>query len=231
MFLKDIVAPRTSSGTFGSLLLDASTARQHDNTQDLSATTIGEESYAASDNSRQSSSTVEIDIPNTSTPVANDISAAGFSDQPNQDQPRKRQRQRDDQYKEFLEIEKKKLEYFEKRASKEPDSDDDDLLFWKSLMPYVKKIPTGMKLHFRSRIQDVVSEFAFANNMRPSQGSSSAPCHDTIIRYPESHQSSRESTPSYYTGTRASSASPHMYQYDSEAAQPSYTHFQGESFQ
>lgn len=41
----------------------------------------------------------------------------------------------------------------------ETKDDDDDLLFLKSLLPYIKRIPMDMKMTFRSRVQLLVDEY------------------------------------------------------------------------
>ena len=67
------------------------------------------------------------------------------------------------QLQEILEIEKRKLDYVLQKSGRMKDfePEDDDLLFWKSLLPYVKRIPAHMKLPFRNCIQNVVTDFAF----------------------------------------------------------------------
>jgi len=39
--------------------------------------------------------------------------------------------------------------------------ENEDLLFFRSLLPHVNNIPANMKLRFRSRIERVVDEFAY----------------------------------------------------------------------
>ncbi|GFN95231.1 transcription factor adf-1 [Plakobranchus ocellatus] len=220
LFLKDVVTPRASGGTFGPLIEDGMSSQQDTSLLDDSATSTGEAS------TRQSPSPTA--LPADSTPHDVYESASSRADQRagpfKREQPRQAKRQKitDDQYKEILEIEKRKLEYFE---NKKKDPEDDDLLFLKSLLPYIEMIPTELKLHFRTRVQNVVTEFAFATtatNMQPSQ--SSVSCYDTTstMRHPSQHTSSA-STPSYYTSTRPPSASPHSYQsYDNSESSYNY---------
>ncbi|RZF40899.1 hypothetical protein LSTR_LSTR015055 [Laodelphax striatellus] len=56
---------------------------------------------------------------------------------------------------ERLKREKRKLDLLEKRNLQE---DNDDLLFFKSLLPYMKKISSTKKLKLRSVIQDAILE-------------------------------------------------------------------------
>ncbi|GFO01215.1 transcription factor adf-1 [Plakobranchus ocellatus] len=60
----------------------------------------------------------------------------------------------------LLDLEEKKLELLTQRNEKNDESDD-DLLFLKSLLPYIKRIPAERKLSFRSGIQRTVEDFAF----------------------------------------------------------------------
>lgn len=43
-------------------------------------------------------------------------------------------------------------------AQREPESDD--MMFFKSLLPFVRNIPSNRKLRFRSKILDIVEEFS-----------------------------------------------------------------------
>ena len=62
----------------------------------------------------------------------------------------------------ILDIERQKIQYLPKKSSHKQDEDEDDnLLFFKSLLPLVATIPITQKLAFRGRIQDVVQQFAF----------------------------------------------------------------------
>jgi hypothetical protein len=48
-----------------------------------------------------------------------------------------------------------------KEAIKNRQLENEDVLFFRSLLPHVNNIPANMKLRFRNRIQQVVSEFAY----------------------------------------------------------------------
>ena len=59
-------------------------------------------------------------------------------------------------------IEGQKLQYLLQKSSHKQDKDeDDDLLFFKSLLPFIARIPITQKLTFRSRVHEVVQQFAF----------------------------------------------------------------------
>ncbi|XP_064116843.1 uncharacterized protein LOC135222639 [Macrobrachium nipponense] len=62
----------------------------------------------------------------------------------------------------IFDSERQKLQYLLERSSrKRGREEDEDLLFFKSLLPHVKKIPDSKKLAFRNRIHEVVEEFVY----------------------------------------------------------------------
>jgi hypothetical protein len=78
------------------------------------------------------------------------------------DNPRKRKRNGvNAKYNEtIIEIEKQKARFLEE-VIKNRQPENEDLLFFRSLLPHVNNIPAHMKLPFRNRIQQVVNEFAY----------------------------------------------------------------------
>ena len=64
-------------------------------------------------------------------------------------------------------IEKQKLQCLEKAAkSKEKVREDEDLQFFESLLPHVRKIAPENKLLFRNRVQQLVQDYAYGVNQR-----------------------------------------------------------------
>lgn len=62
----------------------------------------------------------------------------------------------------ILDIEQRKIQYLKEKINRKQDKDDDeDLMFFKSLLPHVKMIPAAQKLIFRSRLQELVQQFAY----------------------------------------------------------------------
>ncbi|KAG8285730.1 hypothetical protein J6590_074463 [Homalodisca vitripennis] len=61
----------------------------------------------------------------------------------------------------ILQLEQRKIDTVQSALQRGPSPDNDDMMFFKSLLPFVSKIPMEKKLTFRSRIQQVVEEFAF----------------------------------------------------------------------
>jgi len=79
-----------------------------------------------------------------------------------QDIPRKRKQNGvNARYNEtIIAIEKQKAKFLEE-AMKNRQPENEDLLFFHSLLPHINNIPANMKLCFRNRIQQVVDEFAY----------------------------------------------------------------------
>jgi len=67
-----------------------------------------------------------------------------------------------------------KAKYLEE-AMKNRQPENEDLLFFRSLLPHVNNIPANMKLRFRNRIQQVVDEFAYLQASSTFSLSSSSP--------------------------------------------------------
>lgn len=65
----------------------------------------------------------------------------------------------------LLAIEHQKLKFLQdnekSRQNRTTDADNEHILFFKSLIPHIEKIPQHMLLSFRNRIQSVVEEFAY----------------------------------------------------------------------
>ncbi|KAK8372276.1 hypothetical protein O3P69_014578 [Scylla paramamosain] len=68
----------------------------------------------------------------------------------------------DDFNQSILDIEQQKIQYLKEKINRKQDKEDDeDLMFFKSLLPHVKRIPAVQKLTFRSRLQELVQQFAY----------------------------------------------------------------------
>lgn len=74
----------------------------------------------------------------------------------------KRKRSRKEEEKEvLLDIERQKLQCLLQKAERREKAEDDDLLFFKSLISMVKRIPDHMKLRFRNHVMSLVDQYAF----------------------------------------------------------------------
>lgn len=75
----------------------------------------------------------------------------------------KRKRETETWNEQMVNIEKQKLQYFQEKAkqSQVTEKDDDHACFFKSLLPFVRKIPEEKVLLFRGRLQQLVEEFAY----------------------------------------------------------------------
>lgn len=147
-FLKDIVRPRVSSSN---LKPTAATVTN----------VAGEDDASLVDDEQE----ILIDL---NVPEVENVEIEPHPDEQQQPhniptiQPRKRKRltATNTLYNEkILQLEQEKINTLQSVFNREPDNDD--IMFFKSLMPFVSKIPIERKLTFRSRIQQVVEEFAF----------------------------------------------------------------------
>lgn len=114
-------------------------------------------------------------------------------------------RKRNDDYtSELLQIERKELDMLiQTRSAKgEKDTENDEhLLFFKTLLPHVRKISPHQIIPFRTQIQDVVQRFAYPMNyqmLSPSEStilSASSASHmaesPSLLDYDTTQQSSR----------------------------------------
>ncbi|XP_050714392.1 uncharacterized protein LOC126997371 [Eriocheir sinensis] len=85
----------------------------------------------------------------------------------------------------ILEIERQKMQYLREISNQNQGKDDDeDLMFLKSLLPHIKKILDANKLTFRSRIQELVQQFAYQvpiTSPLPHTSSSSVSAHTSQV--------------------------------------------------
>lgn len=161
LFLKDIVTPRASSSNLKpkapSVTDDKEVGREHD------------VSLCADE---QETDSIDLNVAERETPNENvtetQPAELNLPANPPASQPRKRRRLMATNTlfnEQILQLEQQKINTIQSAFQREPDNDD--MMFFKSLLPFVAKIPTEQKLRFRSRIQQVVEEFAFVG--RPLQ--------------------------------------------------------------
>ncbi|CAG9828129.1 unnamed protein product [Diabrotica balteata] len=94
----------------------------------------------------------------------------------------------------MLEIDRKKLEILARKTDNKniEESEDEDLHFFKSILPHVKKIMPERILEFCGRIQQLVQEFAYPSNLLRIQPL--LPVQSPFA--PRSHASTTHSIPS-----------------------------------
>jgi len=189
LFLKDIVAPRASSGSIKSIPLPATPggtctepSQVHhvyiDNAeagQSFQESILVEASVATEspESTEQFPATVERVMEETDGRQVQFTGDAGtFPKTPSTSRVMKRKSRQDDHYQQRMyDIEERKLQYlFDKEARKRDNEDADaDLMFLKTLLLHIRLIPQHMKLRFQSKVQAVVEEFANSNNQNFSQ--------------------------------------------------------------
>ncbi|XP_012946492.1 uncharacterized protein LOC106014033 [Aplysia californica] len=155
LFLKDIVAPRSS---FDSLDLDS----VEDNPV-ICHESLPEITTQGSNVESQGPDT----FPNPEAPEpgpSQELSPGSSSSQSRPTRgarPRKRSRDSLDNYSELIEIEERKLQYFNQKIENAEQTNDADFLFLKSLYPFMKMVPQHLKLSARNRLQSVLQEFVY----------------------------------------------------------------------
>lgn len=170
-FLKEIVKPRQTSGNCTVKLESVATEdmnSQHPNLEE------NEETVAVANGSDDGADELISMNDNESNIFADATHATiipeGQQEVSIQNQPnvkkhtvnRIKRKRSNDYQSTMLEIEKKKLEILSsKRTDKKDDGDEENLLFFKTLLPHVKKIRPEQIFPFRSKIQDVVQAFAY----------------------------------------------------------------------
>lgn len=77
----------------------------------------------------------------------------------NQTGSRKKKRVEEEFQEAFLEIEREKMNIYRK----EQNEDNDDICWFKSLLPYVKQLPALKKLQFRTHIQEILLKELMSN--------------------------------------------------------------------
>ena len=78
-----------------------------------------------------------------------------------------KRRRQDDELKSYIELEKEKLKLLQEDKQ---DATDDDLLWFKSLLPYMKQLPPMQKLIFRTQMQEqLVNELSKLNPPQSDQ--------------------------------------------------------------
>lgn len=160
MFLKDIVTARQSSGnlcTIASTTIEPGEtsvpASETQSTSEQGGNVELETEGCTETFGDGTSGTSSITLPTTSTTPAG-----------------KRKRVSTENFNEcILNLEKQKVQYLQEKAARQHD--DEDLQFFKSLLPHVRRIPDVHKLSFRNKVQELVQTFAYHHDYSPSQHS------------------------------------------------------------
>lgn len=177
MFLKDIVTPRSSSGSLNFLATLPRPSRS-DTPIELECTEIElETTQNSATPSVLSSEDPEVPLDTTELQPQRAREDETASIPPNRapstsatlatPATRKRKKGSDDYFNRILEIEAQKVEYLHKKSQKD-EPEDADLLFYKSLLPHVREIPKHLKLEYQNRVQTLVQEFAYGARRNPA---------------------------------------------------------------
>ena len=159
LFLKDIVAPRKSSGPLCHNIDDVATDFQN------SDPVFGPASPTES---------IDSEVININPNDTTDLLVAGASSAsptltptppPKVTSGRKRKVDPSftNHYEKLLEIEQQKVTLLTERSHNK-ETGDNDLLFLKSLHPFIKRIPMERKMAFRSRVQLLIDKFSHSTS-------------------------------------------------------------------
>lgn len=217
LFLKDMVTPRVSSGSLQSLALNrsayASTDADRNEAEDGPIHITDQDSIEQEPSSlpaELSQNEVSGDVqPEECISDSMSVSVASEIVPPS---VYKRKRQSSDYQKQLLELEEKKYQYLVNKPRRSTDTDDPDLMFYKSLLCHIRKIPSETKIRFQTEIQAVVQKYAYPPV--PTEGS--------LPHYQSYYRGS--SSPCHFDGTRimrSSSSTSSLYDYEQRTARSS----------
>nr|CAD7202690.1 unnamed protein product [Timema douglasi] len=100
---------------------------------------------------------------------------------------KKKKRQCADTYNQtLLNVEKDKMQYLRDMSAEKikTEIEDEDLLFFKSLLSHVRKIPASRKLYFRCQVQELVEQFAYNQESSSSIPPTFHSCSSSPSTYP-----------------------------------------------
>ncbi|KAG8274886.1 hypothetical protein J6590_098027 [Homalodisca vitripennis] len=97
---------------------------------------------------------------------------------------------KNDHLKRLVQIEEKKMAILEQKRSRTAhEKSDDDMLFFESLLPHIKKIEGVNKLFFRNDIQNLVIKYAYQHaSYDPSRPSTGSSTHQSFLPSGDSAQ-------------------------------------------
>ncbi|XP_047541804.1 uncharacterized protein LOC125074518 [Vanessa atalanta] len=146
-FLRVVLKPRQTEGNIISQDMNAS---DNDNTQLPESASILEEipQKMSIDNNLQQDPPPSPSLPGPSPLFSLPVPSSSSSLPAITRQTRKR---KGISLEAFLDIEREKMKIL---REDQPDNTDDDLLWFKSILPYMKQLPSLNKLHFRTQMQE-----------------------------------------------------------------------------
>lgn len=195
LFLKDIVAPRKCSGSLGNLVHTVNEVATESEDSVHSFKVLGSTSPVSSVNSEHTSinlnanNEADDNIQDATSPTLTQMETSLCPTPPPNSRGKKRKvefcaKTNSSQYDKLIDLEQQKLKLLTERYQSQDDNND-DLLFFKSLIPYVQNIPVERKMAFRSRVQMLVDEFTYGtatSHSNNGQMSAAATTHVPVYR-------------------------------------------------
>lgn len=227
IFLKDVVTPRASSGSFRSLI-ETPQCTTISQTEARNALAFDCDAGSSQTSSQEATAIPETDINEQFQEHCVSVresdergdNSAGISETHTgatiehtyratnspvvtlaSPIPRPHKRKQDDYYRQIVEIERQKLDFLSSKQAKRADEEADaDHMFLKALLPHIRKIPEHKKLCFQARVQEVVQEFAYSCHSMTNE--------DIIASRSQSSPSVSNYYGSYSTSSKSMSPSP-----------------------
>lgn len=167
LFLKDIVKARTTTGPLNVLLSSDSVrpTSSHDMVEEASQNSFrddsGDNNFIAIEKEIGSQKNNE-----------NTLDGQEIVSEPTVQEPKKKAKRKRDTLDEYqrsvLQLEERKLEYMMAKSKEKDNQEDENLLFFKSLLTHINRIPQHKILRFRRRLEDLVEEFAYPAPINPT---------------------------------------------------------------
>lgn len=208
MFLLGIIKPRTSSGN----LTSNNRTEQQDEDIEPMASDSNETEPTRDVQEIESQVTHIQEGPQQTQQV--DPTYTNFPSSETYSRKRKRTDGNTKYNQQMIYIEEKKASLLERVINERGcNNNNDDALFFQSLLPHVSKIPEHLKLRFRNRVQSLVEEFLYGSDSSSMQSShlnrqQKESLHPYSPEYMPFPGSSHTTDSSNSSTTRASSAQP-----------------------
>ncbi|XP_060882087.1 uncharacterized protein LOC132953750 [Metopolophium dirhodum] len=142
---ENIIEPEESAENY---LMDSSESTTYASQGDIFDTNMTQNNFEPQGSELERSESVMITENETKARRNYSISSASSSTTATTKQKRKH---KDDGLEVFIQLEREKIEVL---RQDQQDNNDDDLLWFKSMLPYVKQLPSLNKLRFRTQMQE-----------------------------------------------------------------------------
>lgn len=159
--MKDVVKARASTGNLSGVLTSDIVETSLPESPQVEYQTDTMEPTLATEEGALASSSHTKDTPERENEVMEKQWLTSRATRPKEKGANKRSKT-DDFKQSILDTEQQKIQYLKQKISRNQEKEDDeDLMFFKSLLPHVKRILAVQKLTFRRHLQELVQQFAY----------------------------------------------------------------------